>query len=237
MRTKRTIGIYCIENLVNHKVYVGQSTCVEDRWSKHLGSLRRNCNDNCGLQKDWNLYGESAFSFRVLEICTKEQLDERESFYIAQLQADQKDIGYNFTSGGKKGCKQNPELLKRESYSQHKKYEDNPELREQRKIDALKQWSNPEIKAKILGENNGMYGKTHSPEAREKIGQAQRGRISWRRTVIPVLCVELNKIYSCGVDACEDIGVNKNLASNIYEVCKGKRKTCGGYTWKYAENN
>ncbi len=232
MRKKKTIGIYCIENLVNHKIYVGQSICIEDRWSKHLSSLRRNHNDNRCLQEDWNQYGESSFSFRLLESCSKDELDEKESFYISQLNADKKDIGYNFTDGGKHGFKHNPELLKLESKVQKQKYEDNPKLREKRKVDALKQWSNPEIRAKIMGENNGMYGKTHSEEARRKISEKAKGKISCRRTWIPVLCIETNKVYPSAADAEKELGVR---SFNIYDVCKGKRKTCGGYTWKYAK--
>lgn len=230
MRKQKTVGIYCIRNLVNNKIYIGQSICVEDRWSKHLSSLRRDVNDNRSLQEDWNKYGESSFRFDLLESCSKEELDERESFHIGQFQSD---TIYNFTDGGRKGFKHNPELLKLESDIQKKKYEDNPELREQRKVDALKQWSNPKIKAKIMGERNGMYGRTHTSEAREKIAQSQRGKISWKRKWIPVLCVELNKVYPSGTDACKELNI-KN-ASNIYDVCKGVRKTCGGYTWKYAK--
>lgn len=233
MRKKKTIGIYCIENLVNHKIYVGQSICVEDRWSKHLSSLRRNCNDNRRLQEDWNQYGESSFSFRLLESCSKDELDEKESFYISLLKADRKDVGYNFTDGGKHGFKHNPELLKLESKVQKQKYEDSLTLREKRKVDALKQWSNPEIRAKIIGENNGMYGRTHTAEAKAKISKAQKGRISPRRTLVPVICIELDKYYSTAADACKELGIKGS--SNIYEVCKGIRRTCGGYTWKYAK--
>ena len=31
-------GIYLITNLINNKVYVGQSTDIERRWSEHLRS-------------------------------------------------------------------------------------------------------------------------------------------------------------------------------------------------------
>ena len=233
MRKNKTIGIYCIKNLVNNKIYIGQSICVEDRWSKHLSSLRRNCNDNRCLQEDWNKYGESSFSFCLLESCSKDELDEKESFYIGKLNADKKDIGYNFTDGGKRRFKHNPELLKLESHSQKKKYEDNPELREKRRVDALNQWCNPEIKAKHMGENNGMYGKTHTKETRDKISQKTKGKISWRKKLIPVCCVELSKIYPSASDACKDLGIKNSV--NIYNVCDGVRKTCGGYTWNYAK--
>ena len=232
MYKNKTIGIYCIENFVNKKVYVGQSVCIEKRRSQHFGSLRRNCNDNKNLQEDWNKYGESSFSFRLLETCRKDQLDERESFYVEKFKSNQPDFGYNFTNGGKKGFKHNPELLKLESEIQYQKYEDNPELHDLHRINALRQWSNPEIKAKILGANNGMYGKTHTPETREKLKQARLGKSSGRKIHIPVICIELNRRFDSACDASKEFSLN---TANIYDVCKGKRKTCGGYTWKYAK--
>ena len=233
MRKTKTAGIYSIENLVNKKIYIGQSVCIESRFSQHISSLRRQCHDNHNLQEDWNHYGESSFSFRLLEVCDKEELDEKESFYVEKFKSNEPEFGYNFTNGGKIGFKHNPELLKLESETQKKKYEDNPELRDKRKIDAIKQWSNPDERAKHCGTRNGMYGKTHSAEAREKIAQAQRGRVSHRRILVPVICVELDKYFYTAAEACKELGIKGS--TNIYDVCKGKRKTCGGYTWKYAK--
>ena len=51
-----SIGIYKIENLINHKIYIGQSIEIEKRWQKHL-----NAKDNFvihkALQKYWNNLG------------------------------------------------------------------------------------------------------------------------------------------------------------------------------------
>lgn len=43
-----------------------------------------------------------------------------------------------------------------------------------------------------------------------------------------VLCVETNQHYNSIKEAAADKGI---CASHIGEVCKGKRKTCGGYHW------
>lgn len=45
-----------------------------------------------------------------------------------------------------------------------------------------------------------------------------------------VLCVETNKIYNSMKEAERDLGCDH---SHISAVCRGKRKTCGGYHWKY----
>lgn len=49
---------------------------------------------------------------------------------------------------------------------------------------------------------------------------------------IAVYCVELNKAFEGASAAARELGLNQ---SNITSCCKGNRKTCGGYHWRYAE--
>ena len=44
-KTKKS-GIYCIENIVNHKKYIGQSIDVEERWKKHVSELKHGRHHN-----------------------------------------------------------------------------------------------------------------------------------------------------------------------------------------------
>lgn len=78
-----------------------------------------------------------------------------------------------------------------------------------------------------------MYGKTHTKEARQKISEAQKGHISKYRNLTPVLCIETNKIYECSAEAQKQL----KITTSILEVCKGNRKTAGGYHWQFVENN
>lgn len=48
-----------------------------------------------------------------------------------------------------------------------------------------------------------------------------------------VRCIELDIVFDSITEAGEKTGVNFR---NISSVCKGRRKTCGGYHWEYVEN-
>lgn len=73
------IGIYKIENLVNQKVYIGQSVHIEKRWQEHCQS-----SSDSLIGKAIKKYGKTNFSFMVLEECDKNLLNEREEFFIKQ---------------------------------------------------------------------------------------------------------------------------------------------------------
>lgn len=223
-------GIYCIECIETNKKYIGQSIDINDRWRRHISELNNNVHDNNYLQNAWNKYGEKCFMFSVLEYCIENNLDERETYYIEKYNTLNRDFGYNLKSGGQNGgSKYSDESKLKMSNSVKNSY--NEDLRNKRKLDALNQWSNPKIKAKIIGENNGMYGKTHSEESRKKISNANKGRISWKRNTTPVYCIELNKYYKDATDAGNELECR---SSNILNVCRGERKMCGGYHWIFA---
>ena len=47
MTTKKLSGIYTIENIVNGKIYIGESLDIYRRWHKeHIPQLRRDCHYN-----------------------------------------------------------------------------------------------------------------------------------------------------------------------------------------------
>ena len=77
-----TCGIYKIENLINHKVYIGQSIHIEKRWSEHCIPSTKSL-----VGKAINKYGKENFSFQILEECEKPLLNERESYYIRYYQS------------------------------------------------------------------------------------------------------------------------------------------------------
>ena len=91
-------GIYCIENNITHKKYVGLTKDMKSRWRAHRQKLKDGTHPNAKLLNAWRKYGETAFSFYVLEEVPKEQLQSAEIKWIKKL--DTFHNGYNLTAGG-----------------------------------------------------------------------------------------------------------------------------------------
>lgn len=89
------IGIYQILNIVTGKFYVGKSVNISKRWYNHQSQLRRNVSKTPYLQAAWNKYGERAFEFIVIELCEPANLVEREQFWMDNLGAYDRELGYN----------------------------------------------------------------------------------------------------------------------------------------------
>ena len=98
--TKTIVGIYKITNQETKECYIGQSVDVAKRWKDHA---------KCGLDIDrpqgnklyQNMieYGLWNFTFELLEECPREQLNEKEKFYISLY--DSCNYGFNSTIGNK----------------------------------------------------------------------------------------------------------------------------------------
>lgn len=67
-------GIYQITNTANGKCYVGSAVRFNSRWKLHQTQLSRGEHHSVVLQRAWDKYGEDAFQFKRLLICSKEHL-------------------------------------------------------------------------------------------------------------------------------------------------------------------
>jgi len=91
--TKKT-GIYKITNITNNMCYVGQAVDIADRWKTHI---KRGLGAEPGGRN--KLYpvvyelGPENFTFEVIEVCDRDQLNEREDFWQDYFKA--KEFGYS----------------------------------------------------------------------------------------------------------------------------------------------
>ena len=227
------IGIYCIENMINNKKYIGQSIHIHRRWSEHKYELNNNIHPNDYLQKSWNKYGADSFKFYVVENCDIDMLNKQESYYISLYNTMDGNYGYNL----KMDCVERRVI----SESTRAKLSLANSMRK--------------TKPDVSGDKNPNYGKRASQETRDKIRNARLGtkasdetkkKLSLLRTgennsnCVPVYCPELDEVFWGAKEASDKYGVNRN---KISECINGKRKHAGVHpdtkeklSWVKSEN-
>lgn len=165
--------IYKIENLVNKKVYVGQTgTSFKQRKRQHLCRLRKQKHGNQHLQNAWNKYGEENFVFEIIEEVEEEKLlTEREQFWCDFYESNNKEKGYNI----------------RICVDSNK---------------GIVGWSRGKKRPELAGKNNPMYGKNPIPWNKgkkcENLSKANSGENSSSAKLTWKQVDEIRKKYSTG---------------------------------------
>lgn len=89
-------GVYQIRNIINDKKYIGSSNDIQVRLNKHISLLKKNLHHSRHLQAAYNKYGDSNFTFELLEeVDNTDSLREREQFYLDEYQTYFREYGYN----------------------------------------------------------------------------------------------------------------------------------------------
>ena len=187
------------------KSYIGQTIReLEQRKREHFKAQ-----DDYYFHTELRKYGDENFSWEIIEQCPNEKLNEREIYWIDYY--DTYFHGYNETKGG-----DNAESLLNWKKT-HKEEEHNIAL------DGLRyaqEWNN----------NHRDQHLVNLAKAREKAVQSCSKKIC---------CIELNLVFNSlsEAESWSQTSQNPNgrfcSHQHISKVCKGKRKTAGGYTWKY----
>ena len=93
-------GIYKITNIKTKECYIGQAMHIKERFVEHAKcGLGIDTPAGNKLYKAIQEFGLWNFSFEVLEECPREQLNEKEKYYIDLYSSY--DYGYNSTRGNK----------------------------------------------------------------------------------------------------------------------------------------
>ena len=94
MRKKR-VGVYQIRNIITGKIYIGSSVDIDTRWAEHKRDLRVGKHRNKRLQNSYNKHGETSFVYEVLELTNKDNLYDREQYWIDATSAWKRGVGDN----------------------------------------------------------------------------------------------------------------------------------------------
>lgn len=95
-------GIYKITNKMNGKIYIGQSVNIEHRWTQHRNRPFNPLSSQYDsyFYRSIRKYGLENFTFEVIEQCTKQELNQKEQYWIHYYNSNVSDVGYNLTDGG-----------------------------------------------------------------------------------------------------------------------------------------
>lgn len=81
--------IYRIRNVISSDIYIGSTVQIPRlRWLVHRAKLRKGTHHSPILQNAWNKYGETAFSFEIIERCgeiSELDLERKEQSYLDKL--------------------------------------------------------------------------------------------------------------------------------------------------------
>lgn len=148
-------GIYQIRNTVSEKIYVGSAKDLKARKRTHFSQLRTNQHPNNHLQNSYNKYNNEDFIFEVIEyVDDKEDLLEREQYWMDKLEVTNQNKGYNININAinRLGVKHTKESKMKMSINR---------------------------KGKKVKEDNSFYGRHHSEETKLIISEKNRNSKKW----------------------------------------------------------
>ena len=215
--------IYLYINKINGKGYVGKAEDFLKRKRKHIKtSYNKKSRDyNVPFHRAIRKYGIESFEVTILkENLTKDEMNYWEDYYIETFDLYAKNgKGYNIAKGGTGG-----------NTIEGKTEEEIKEIYN----DEWKQKQSEAKKGKYCGKNNSFYGKHHSEETKQKQSEAKKGKNNPRTKRIIQYDKQGNliRIWDYAKQVTEELGINHG---NIIQCCKGKRKSAGGFVWKYVD--
>ena len=212
-------GIYKIENSINGKVYIGQSTNIFYRLRNHISeTFNPNSRSyDSPIHRAIRKYGIENFTFEIIDFClNKEELDEEETYWIQKY--DSYINGYNATMGGEGVLRINKE-------------------------DIYLLWDKGMSVAEIANETGRgkdsviriLDGyKNYTNEESYKRGRKACGELLGRKIKQYDLDGNYIATYSSITDAAKKFNTDTSV---ICSALSGKNKSAFGFQWRYEEDD
>ncbi|MAE86130.1 MAG: hypothetical protein CMB80_25560 [Flammeovirgaceae bacterium] len=161
--------IYKITNLVNQKIYIGQSVAPKKRWNRHLSDARYN-RGSLHLTNAIRKYGEDRFCFEIIDVLNDvEGADKVEQEMIKQHSSFDREHGYNKALGGTSS-----RIVSEETKQKIRAMRTGTKASEE-----TKKRMSLSMMGKNAGHSNGMYGR-RGPLAKLTLFKAQKIREEYR---------------------------------------------------------
>lgn len=198
--------VYVHINKLNGKKYVGITSKPKP---EHRWREGRGYHENSHFKSAINKYGWDNFEHVILhDKLSEHDAKELEKKYISMWNTMDNKFGYNMTSGGDGTPGFHPSDSTREKLSIARRRENLSE-------------------ETLMRRSAGLKGRKFSEEHKRKIGDSNSKSVEMY-TIDGVYL----KTFRSASDAENETGV---LHSHISQCCHGKRRTTGGYTWKFTQ--
>lgn len=224
--------IYAFINIENSKIYIGQASNMYRRYYEHKKMRDKGTSL---LHRAFKKYGFNNFKLIILEKDIDDGcISKRESFYIKNFDATNKEKGYNicptgFSTKGRKRPSQEMEGIKKHLKS-------------------------------LVGDKNYFYGKTHSEESIAKMRKVKLGKkwtpeqrdkylksiqkrehpCNYKKIIQKNKSGKIIKVWDTITLASNSLHISKSdivmVANKTPMRRNGKiytRKSAGGYLWEY----
>ena len=164
--------IYLITNIINNKIYIGQTNNPSLRWSQHKSNAKYN-RGNQLITRAIKKYGSGNFVFDVIAMCKDQKdTDPLEEIIIQQYNSRDKKIGYNIDLGGNTSPR-SIEVLQKISDGLKRYYQDHDGWLKGKKLS--KEWKE-NISKSSIGKKGTNIGKIFTKEHKEKMSQSHMGK-------------------------------------------------------------
>ncbi len=166
--------IYRATNIHNGKNYIGKTKDIDKRWSKYLENaeaLRRAREahpnkkiEGTHLYNSINHYGSNAFKVTQEDVAfSREELNEKERYYVKEYDSMNPDKGYNMTEGGE-GGRPSPEVIEKMTEI-NQEIARNPKTLEKMSKVISEKWNDPKYQENV---SKGVTEKWQQTKYRER---------------------------------------------------------------------